>query len=336
MLTQRQELILKTLIELYQKKKVPISSRMLAHTELEVSSATIRNELLFLDQIAFVEKVHTSSGRIPAEAGYRYYLTYLLKEDYLSSKTKQYIQQSMYEYRPYSDIYWQNFVNVLSEITECVAFVSYPRLEGLFQSFHLVPMTKNRLMLWLTTQEQGTVYEVFSVEHNISLAQFNYHLTVLNQVLLGTPLHQLSQILSEALPYVLPLSLTEQKRYKVILNQLIHQALEERFIASGYHYLYYIKELSEESRRRLIQQLDDHLIHTEAIPKLVNESYHIDLSSEWLDLEDVPLSYIQMRYDLPNATYGRMIILGSASMDYEHHLAAMKYMQYELYHQYYE
>jgi heat-inducible transcriptional repressor len=81
MLSSRQSTLLKLIVENYIKEARPISSKSLCDV-LECSSATIRNEMAFLEDHGLLEKTHTSSGRIPSVSGYKYYVEHLVTRDY--------------------------------------------------------------------------------------------------------------------------------------------------------------------------------------------------------------------------------------------------------------
>ena len=78
MLSKRKEELLKLIIEDYIKTARPVSSKSLIET-LNCSSATIRNEMAELEEEGLLEKTHISSGRIPSEMGYRYYVDNIMK-----------------------------------------------------------------------------------------------------------------------------------------------------------------------------------------------------------------------------------------------------------------
>ena len=79
MLTDRQLLILQVIVDDFIQNAQPVGSRSLAKKDgISFSSATIRNEMADLEELGFIEKTHTSSGRIPSEKGYRYYVDHLL------------------------------------------------------------------------------------------------------------------------------------------------------------------------------------------------------------------------------------------------------------------
>ncbi len=79
MLTDRQLLILQSIIQLYTETLEPVGSKkLMQQTGLAVSSATIRNEMMKLEEMGYLEKNHSSSGRVPSNQGYRYYLDNIL------------------------------------------------------------------------------------------------------------------------------------------------------------------------------------------------------------------------------------------------------------------
>lgn len=78
MLSERQNKLLKLIVEEYIKTANPVGSTGLCE-KLNCSSATIRNEMADLEEIGYLEKTHTSSGRVPSETGYRYYVDNLME-----------------------------------------------------------------------------------------------------------------------------------------------------------------------------------------------------------------------------------------------------------------
>ena len=77
MLTKRQEKILSLIVKEYVKTATPVGSKHICDS-LNCSSATVRNEMAELEDYGYLEKTHISSGRIPSEKGYRYYVDYLM------------------------------------------------------------------------------------------------------------------------------------------------------------------------------------------------------------------------------------------------------------------
>ena len=85
MLTERQSAILKIIVEEYIKVPKPVGSKSICDS-LNVSSATVRNEMANLEDLGYLEKTHVSSGRVPSEKGYRYYVDNLMKPKEMSGE----------------------------------------------------------------------------------------------------------------------------------------------------------------------------------------------------------------------------------------------------------
>ena len=93
-LDNRKKKILQAIVEEYIETAEPVSSKNLVE-ELECSSATIRNEMAELENIGFLEKTHTSSGRVPSQKGYRYYVDQLARDDNLTKQEMEIIKQRL-------------------------------------------------------------------------------------------------------------------------------------------------------------------------------------------------------------------------------------------------
>ena len=105
-LDKRKKKILQAIVEEYIDTAEPVSSGNLVK-ELECSSATIRNEMAELEKIGYIEKPHTSSGRIPSQKGYRYYVDELVRDDKLSKKEMEIIKERL-----------ETRVNALEDLTK--------------------------------------------------------------------------------------------------------------------------------------------------------------------------------------------------------------------------
>ena len=90
---ERKKKVLQAIVEEYVNTAEPVSSNLLTQKDElnNYSSATIRNEMADLEKAGYLEKTHTSSGRIPSEKGYRYYVDELLRDDNISLEEIKYI-----------------------------------------------------------------------------------------------------------------------------------------------------------------------------------------------------------------------------------------------------
>ena len=93
-LDKRKKKLLQTIIEEYIETAEPVSSGNLVK-QLECSSATIRNEMAELEKYGFLEKPHTSAGRVPSQKGYRYYVDELIRDDKLTKREMDLIKEKL-------------------------------------------------------------------------------------------------------------------------------------------------------------------------------------------------------------------------------------------------
>ena len=92
-LDERKEKILKAIIQTYLETGEPVGSRTISkYTDLNLSSATIRNEMSDLEDLGYIVQPHTSAGRIPTDLGYRLYVDELMKE---KEETEQALDEKM-------------------------------------------------------------------------------------------------------------------------------------------------------------------------------------------------------------------------------------------------
>ena len=96
MLDERKKKILQAVVDEYVNTAEPVSSAILVKKyRLPYSSATVRNELAELESGGYLDKTHTSSGRVPSKKGYQYYVDELVKEDDISLEEIKYIQSKL-------------------------------------------------------------------------------------------------------------------------------------------------------------------------------------------------------------------------------------------------
>ena len=124
MLTERQEHVLRRLVEVYLDDGAPVGSKALS-TTFEWGPSTIRHELANLEELGLLAHPHTSAGRVPTEAGYRYFVDRLLPEP---STTGPGMSLSLSLVRHELDEAMRVTTETLSQVTNLLAIVSAPPL----------------------------------------------------------------------------------------------------------------------------------------------------------------------------------------------------------------
>lgn len=124
-LKRRQAEVLDHLVRDYVSTGIPVGSKRLSG-RLGVSPATVRNAMLELNERGYLEKPHHSSGRVPTDRGYRYFVDYLLKEFRIAEESGQAIQKSLDPIRYKIDQLFRRVSQIISDWSNCVSFIAVP------------------------------------------------------------------------------------------------------------------------------------------------------------------------------------------------------------------
>ncbi len=157
MLSARQKELLKLIVEDYIKTARPISSNSLCKI-LNCSSATIRNEMALLEEIGLIEKTHISSGRIPSEKGYRYYVDNIMKPKELTGEDVLKLQQVFQNKSLVLTDAISKSMEIISEITNYTAVIlGSTSADNRLTKVEIVPVSDNQLVAIVIT-DKGHVH----------------------------------------------------------------------------------------------------------------------------------------------------------------------------------
>lgn len=124
-LTTRQVQILKSLIEEYINTAEPVGSETLEKKHnLSASPATIRNEMVRLEELGYLKKPHTSAGRIPTAMAMKFYVKQLMKEKELSVAEEVAVKENVWDYREKEQQFLRALTKALAEKTRTVAIAT--------------------------------------------------------------------------------------------------------------------------------------------------------------------------------------------------------------------
>jgi len=182
----RAELILKLIVEQYLLDGQPVSSKLLAeHDALAVSSATVRNTMVQLEQQGYIRSPHTSAGRIPTTLGIRLFIDKMLKLQPLSEAWRRELTTKLVPQLPVS-ILCQQAGQLLANLTGCVAIVSAPKAAGReVRQIDLVRLASDRLLLVVIDEDGDILHRVLHCEQSIDSATLSKVLCLLNAALSG-------------------------------------------------------------------------------------------------------------------------------------------------------
>ena len=157
-LNARKELILKAMIEAYIETGEPVGSRTLSKLpSIALSPATIRNEMADLEEMGYISQPHTSAGRIPSQAGYRYYVDYLMKNYSFQEEQIEAFNNYLYQHTDSHEETMETVVKLVSEMTNYATILLLPEEgedEGVLSKLALIPLSRHRALMVIVTDKE--------------------------------------------------------------------------------------------------------------------------------------------------------------------------------------
>jgi heat-inducible transcriptional repressor len=153
-LTERQKAILKMVVEEYVATAVPVpSDRVARHPELRVSSATVRNDMVDMEELGLLTHPHTSAGRVPSDLGYRYYIDHLMTETEMSEMEKEMIWHQFHQVEEEVDEWVPLAAVVMARMSRSAALVTKPyRPQNRLKRLELVSVRDDLALVVLILQ----------------------------------------------------------------------------------------------------------------------------------------------------------------------------------------
>ena len=211
MLTKRQESILKLIVEHYVKLAKPISSNSICK-KLKCSSATVRNEMVSLEEKGLLEKTHTSSGRIPSEEGYRYYVDNLMELKKMNAEDMLKLQIIFHNSQlPLADCITKS-LQVISDMTSYATIVlGSSSHDNLLKQIEVVPLNENSMIVIIVTDKGHVQHKELRLE-DVSLDEVKKTVGLINNLIIGTPIDEISTKLEYEIKPIIGRYVTQHER----------------------------------------------------------------------------------------------------------------------------
>ena len=332
----RKVTILKAIIKTYLETGEPVGSRTISkYTDLNLSSATIRNEMSDLEELGYIVQPHTSAGRIPSDKGYRFYVDQIMQE-----KEEEFteIKELMLKRVDRVELLLKQMARILAQNTNYAALISAPQ-------YH-----RNKLkFIQLSKVDDGKLLVVIVVEGNmikntmIPISQQLSDEGLLNlNILLNNALNGLTieEINLDVISKLKGDAGNHSQVVDLVLNEVAEaiKAGEEdlQIYTSGATNIFKYPELSDGDKA---SQLIDTLEHKEVLQEFVAEvnsgteeeagiQVYIGDESPVQSMKDC--SVVTANYDLGGGLRGTIGIIGPKRMDYEKVLGTLRNLMNQL------
>ena len=332
MLTERQNLVLKIIVEEFVATALPVGSRVLSKKEnLKFSAATIRNEMADLEEFGFIEKTHTSSGRIPSHKGYRYYVDYLVDkkaEQIVSNETLQF-NSLMTQKQIAKDTAVKEAMMILSKLTNYTSILLGPnRQNNVVQKIQFVPLSENSAVLILITSGGHVENLTMTLPKGVKIAMMEDIIKALDKLLVGVRVIDVESKLAEGFEYHLYEYISYKEEILYAMLKLLAQSMgNSRLLLSGKSNILKQPEFSDLGEISTIYEM----IEEDQIIKIIDDkglengvTVRIGSENEIKAMDNCTL--ITVPYHISEHEQGKIALLGPTRMEYQKIIPLLEYV----------
>lgn len=335
MLTTRQLLILNMIIEHFTVNGEPVSSKTLVDDgSVDASSATIRNEMSILEDLGYIQKVHSSSGRIPSVKGYRFYVDKLMQPKDVQETERARIRTRLNSHvHQMSDVFYKS-AELLSELTNYTAIVLGPQSNfSTLTGFKIVPLNKKQMMLLLQLDNYSVQNMVFRIPEGLHTKHIEQVTEFMNKHFLGESLTTVFYALKNDLPKMFEKYLAvDWDVVNMLENTLIQTKDEKMFISGKMNLLDFIDDMETNLVKDLYNVLDNqgHLLSMFQSLSHTPESIDIRIGNELENQLFESFSLITVPYRDAHFGGGFIAVLGPTNMTYDSTLGMIQLLREEI------
>ena len=206
LLTERQILVLKAIVEEFIQTAQPVGSRILSKKEeLNFSAATIRNDMADLEDLGFIEKTHTSSGRVPSQKGYRYYVDFIVNQEPMETTPEVGIFRQLLDQKQFErETTIKEAVKLLSSLTNYTSILLGPSRDySRVKKIQLVPISERQAVFVLITDQGHVESRTITLPTNIDMTRMESIIKALDELLVGEYIGHVHEKLTESFEHQL-------------------------------------------------------------------------------------------------------------------------------------
>ncbi len=322
----RKEKVLKYIVEQFIQTATPVGSQTLIDEyDLPYSSATIRNEMLELEQLGYLEKPHTSAGRIPSTKGYRFYVENLREEE-ATNDVKEKIQE-LFSTRDVAinDII-KHGCEIISQMTNLTSIVLGPdSSKETLSKIQYIPLSNNSAVAVFVTSKGHVESKTFNVPLGVDVSEIGTCVDILNDRLTGTPI---SEII-EKIEFVRPILAQRITQHEVIFKAFLEAFMKfagERVAVFGRNNMLAQPEFTSDLTK--LRQLVNLIENDEAWKTIIgdNDKICVRIGEENYITELDKTTIVSKTFKFKNNEVGTIALLGPTRMDYNKVINAMEYL----------
>lgn len=310
-------------MEEYIKSARPVSSNSICNF-LNCSSATIRNEMVILEDLGYLEKNHFASGRTPSELGYRYYVENLMKPKDLTGEDMLKLQTIFSNNSLELSDTIKKSIELISELTNyTVVVLGNSSKDNRLKKVEVIPLEQGKVVMMLITDKGHVEYKSMNIG-DASSEELTKTVELINKLLVDTPIDEIN----EKLEYeVKPVISRYVKQYAALYNAFYDAFSEFTSKASDVHFVGRANMLKQpefnniDKVKQLLSKFDDASLINEMSEDKNGINIYIGAEN---DLSD-DVSVIKTKYNY-NGEEGTIAIVGPKRMEYDRVITLLNYI----------
>ncbi len=323
-LDERKKKILSSVVEDYIESAEPVGSKTLVEKyHLDYSSATIRNDMKFLEEEGYLEQPHISAGRIPSTKGYRYYVDNLMKERRLSMVDIDYINNTINGFGDVDAIIEQ-VAEVVSKVLSTPTVVTKSNNDTI-DNIKVVKISE-KLLLIVLMSKNGTVKDcIAKLTDTVEDQVIDQMTSILNDNLSGKPIRELHLALNNVI-------MKDLEAFSGIMQDVINSIKYEmskdmKKLNSGVEKIFENPEFSDvEKVKNFINMLSTKEIIDSALEKSKDNKLSIVIGSENKEILLNDYTVISLDIEKDNKYLGKLSVIGPKRMNYAKTISTLKFI----------
>ena len=324
----RSDYILKLIVEHFIKTAQPVASQTLIDSYgVQYSSATIRNEMYALEKMGYLEKPHTSAGRVPSAKGYKYYCE-KLRDKEVDNQLKFSLANVLTGKVQSVEEIIKESCEIISHMTNLVSVVVGPdETSECLVSVQLVPIGENSITAVFVTDKGYVENKTFITPESLPTSDIVKCVDLLNSRLKGTPVSELVEKMESLRPILQDYVISHDLLYQALLETLVKFA-GDRLSLYGREELFNHPEFKNDASAllRVMKMLDDASIFKDVNSEAAKEKLLVRIG----DIEGNPDVAVVTTKIKVGEEENTIALVGPTRMDYEKAMNAMEYLTQQL------
>ncbi|WP_096270634.1 heat-inducible transcriptional repressor HrcA [Paucisalibacillus globulus] len=317
MLTERQLLILQVIIDDFIESAHPVGSRAISKKdEISLSAATIRNVMADLEELGYLEKTHSSSGRVPSEKGYRYYVDNVIGSS--MGKGNLSIMRDLVrdEFIDFEKLV-QKSAEVLSDLTNYTSIILGPEIfETKLKQLQIVPLTNHSAVAILVTDSGHVEHRSFTFPAEISASDLEKIVNILNDRLHGISLARLPEVITKEVLSLMQMYVHDFEKSFQYLKSAFFQEQPVKLYIGGKTKLLTQPEFNDINKIRAFYQMMENEDQVVNLLKAPQHGIKVTIGNE-NEIEEIKdFSLITASYQFGSEQKGTIALLGPTRMEY--------------------